>query len=359
MYTYPFTPAEEWEDRGVQFVNFGVPQATVDTLKSKITDMWIEGAGGWVYEWSAIAADYAAKSDHTMASLVYGFAKFPTVCDQQRVVALQKQVDEFIKAAPTFPVHFERRTMTLPYAGSTVDFPVHIYSADANYAERPVMLMSGGVDTFKIEFHQSYIAAVQQLGATVVAFDMPGTAEMRHVPLNGAADEVVLGLVKEARKLGNGIVGYHAFSFGGNFSALVGLTGVVDMCVDNGGPVNGAFTAEHISKVPFGMGDIVGNAMGFTYKPSVEELVQVAQTLSRAKLFDLKKNSPMYVINGADDYFVPVEDSTIFQSLPNTEVHIIPGTGHCCISKLSEIYPMMYSWLRSQLDAKTAEEKSA
>ena len=86
-----------------------------------------QGAGGWVYEWSAIAADYAAKSDHTMASLVYGFAKFPTVCDQQRVVALQKQVDEFIKAAPTFPVHFERRTMTLPYAGSTVDFPVHVY----------------------------------------------------------------------------------------------------------------------------------------------------------------------------------------------------------------------------------------
>ena len=67
MYTYPFTPAEEWEDRGVQFVNFGVPQATVDMLKSKITDMWIDGPGGWVYEWSAIAADYAATEQQLKA----------------------------------------------------------------------------------------------------------------------------------------------------------------------------------------------------------------------------------------------------------------------------------------------------
>ena len=44
-------------------------------------------------------------------------------------------------------------------------------------------------------------------------------------------------------------------------------------------------------------------------------------------------NSPMLVVNGADDYFVPQSDTLVFQGRPHTEVHLVEGTGHVAMSK--------------------------
>jgi esterase FrsA len=122
---------------------------------------------------------------------------------------LGKQVEEYLASA-SFPVHFERRILTVPYAGASVDVPVHIYSADEGYKFCAVLLMSAGVDTWKMDIHGMLVAAAQYTGATVVAFDMPGTGEIAHVPLSAEADEVVLGLVDEVRGMGSGRVGYIA-----------------------------------------------------------------------------------------------------------------------------------------------------
>ncbi len=68
------------------------------------------------------------------------------------------------------------------------------------------------------------------------------------MPLNADADEVVLGPVAAARMVGNGKIGHLALSFGGNYSALTGLSGVVDAAVDDGGPVKDSFTAENLGR---------------------------------------------------------------------------------------------------------------
>jgi esterase FrsA len=162
------------------------------------------------------------------------------------------------------------------------------------------------------------IAAAQSTGATVLAVDMPGTGEIANLPLGAEADQVVLGVAQAAKAVGNGRVGHIAISFGANFSAMTGLTGAVDAAVDNGGPVKDAFAREHITRLPYGMFDIVGNA-------------------------------PMLVVDGADDHFVPASDTLVFQGRPNTEVHLIPGTGHVAMSKMAEVMPMMLGWLRTQL----------
>ncbi|HEY3831228.1 MAG TPA: alpha/beta fold hydrolase [Acidimicrobiia bacterium] len=209
--------------------------------------------------------------------------------------------------------------------------------------------MSAGVDTWKMDIHGMILAAAQHTGATVVAFDMPGTGETAHVPLNADSDEVVLGLVDAARNIGNGIVGVIAFSFGGNFAAMVGLRGVVNAAVNDGGPVKDSFTAEHLGRLPFGMFDIVGNAIGFDSQPSLDELTSAGAELSRAKLLEQRANGPMFVINGADDYFVPQSDTLVFEGRPDTEVHLIEGTGHVCLSKLDIVLPMMLGWLRERL----------
>jgi esterase FrsA len=226
---------------------------------------------------------------------------------------------------------------------------VHIYSETGDYKSLPVLLMSAGVDTWKMDVHGMILAAAQHTGATVVAFDMPGTGEIAHVPLSAAADEVVLALVDEAKEIGNGRVGYIAFSFGGNFSAMTGLRGAVDAAVNDGGPIKDSFTPEHLSHLPFGMFDIVGNAVGFDTQPTLDELVSAGAQLSRATLLEQPTNSPMFVINGADDYFVPQSDTLVFEGRPETEVHLIEGTGHVCVSKLDTVLPMMLGWLRERL----------
>ncbi len=349
MYTYPIESEAMFDDRAAQFIGFGIPATDVQRMRETITDMWLVGPGGWVREWSQLAAGYAANGDHYLASLAYGCAKFPCLADPQREDALAQQVEEYLVASPSFPVRFERRVLTVPYQGATVDVPVHLYTTASEYADRPVILFSGGVDTWKMDIHPSLIAAATHSGATILSFDMPGTGEIAHVPLAAAADEVVLGIVEAGRELGNGKVGHIALSFGGNFSAMTGLLGVVDASVDDGAPINDSFTVEHLSKLPFGMQDIVGNAMGFNAKPSLDELVAASEGLNRAALLETTTNSPMLVVNGADDYFVPQSDTLIFEGRANTEVHLIEGTGHVAMSKLGEVMPMMIGWLRAQL----------
>jgi esterase FrsA len=348
-YTYPIASEAMFEDRATLFIGNGIPERDVARMRSTITDMWGPGPGGWVYEWSALAAGYASVGDHFLASLAYGCAKFPCLADSQRDVALGKQVDEFLTAAPNFPVHFERRILNLPYSEGTVEIPIHLYGADGHFSDRPVVLLSGGVDTWKMDLHRMCLSAVQITGATVLAFDLPGTGESAGVPMRGAADVIVLGLVAEAKKLGNGKTGHIALSFGANFSAMTGLSGAVDASVCDGGPVLNAFAPEHLARLPFGMLDIVGNALGFDEKPTLDEAVAALGELSRGNLLAQSANSPMLVVNGADDYFVPQSDTLVFQGRPNTEVHLIPDTGHVARSKLPEVMPMMLSWLRAQL----------
>jgi esterase FrsA len=59
----------------------------------------------------------------------------------------------------------------------------------------------------------------------------------------------------------------------------------------------------------------------------------------------------MLVINGADDVHVPQHDTLVFQHRRNTEVHLIPGTGHCAVSKLNEVLPTIAQWLQRTLQA--------
>jgi esterase FrsA len=73
------------------------------------------------------------------------------------------------------------------------------------------------------------------------------------------------------------------------------------------------------------------------------------EKLVRRDLLAQQRNSPMLVINGADDYFVRQGDTLVFEDRPNTEVHLIPGTGHVAMSKAAEVIPMVTGCLRRQL----------
>ncbi|MGO9251707.1 MAG: alpha/beta hydrolase [Mycobacterium sp.] len=352
MYTYDIDPAAMFEDRTRQFEKFGIPLDDIKRIAAATSDMWADAPGGWVYEWSQLAKECADRGDHYLASMVYGCAKFPCLTDHARVRAMQHQLEQFELAAKDFPVAFERRIITVPYRGSTVDVAVHLYSSDGDYAARPALIASGGVDTWKMDIHPWWVGFTMGARVTTLAFDHPGTGETA-IPLDGHADEVIRGIADYARTLGDGRVGHFGASFGGNFSAMSGLAGIVDVAVDLGGPVADAFGPENVQKLPYGMHDILGNAMHWDHSPTLAELSSGLGRLDRSDLLARQSNSAMLVINGADDYFVPQSDTLVFQGRPNTEVHLIEGTGHVAMSKAPQVVPMITTWLRDAIkDAK-------
>ncbi len=347
MYTYDVTAAAMFEDRTHQFEKFGIPLDEIKQVGAAVTDMWADAPGGWVYEWSKLAREYAERGDHYMAALIYGCAKFPCLTDQARVRAMQNQLEQFELAAKDFPVAFERRIISVPYRDGTVEVPVHLYSTDADFAARPVLIASGGVDTWKMDIHPWWVGFTMGAGVSTLAFDHPGTGETA-TPLDEHADEVIRGIADYARTLGDGRVAHFGASFGGNFSAMSGLAGIVDAAVDLGGPVDHAFETENVQRLPYGMHDILGNAMHWNHSPTLDELSAGLGQLRRRDLLAQQSNSPMLVINGADDYFIPQSDTLVFQGRPNTEVHLIGGTGHCAMSKAPEVVPKIIAWLKAQ-----------
>ncbi|MFY9921539.1 MAG: alpha/beta hydrolase [Mycobacterium sp.] len=345
MYTYEIDPRAMFADRFEQFEKFGIPRADIERVRTAVTDMWADAPGGWVHEWSNLARSYAESDDHATAATAYGFAKFPCLNGEARVVAMRRQLEQYELAAKDFPVRFERRVIEIPYRDDTIAVPVHLYSADGDYASRPVLIASGGVDTFKLDFHPWCLGFTMNAGVTTLAFDNPGTGECP-VPLDEHSDDVIRGIADYARSIGDGRVTHFGMSFGGNFAAMTGLTGAVDAAVDLGGPVCGTFSPDHLAKLPYGMHDIIGNAMGWDHSPSLDELGQWLQALSRRGLIAQNSGSPMLVINGADDYFVLQSDTLVFEGRPDTEVHLLSGTGHCAMSRAAEVMPMIVEWLQ-------------
>jgi esterase FrsA len=257
------------------------------------------------------------------------------------------QVKEYVAASPGFPCRFERRVLQLPFRGETTSVPVHLFSSKADLSKAPVLITSGGVDTWKMDIH-SLVLTFAKLGLTVLAFDQPGTGESA-ATLSKEGDEIVLGLVREAKALGNGWVAHFGLSFGANFAAMTGLSGAVNASVVLGAPLDKAFAEENLSRLPYGMFDILGNALGFDHHPELSELARLAQGLSRRDLLQQQKNAPMLVINGADDYFVPQNDTTTFTGRRNTEVRLLKGTGHCATSKMPEVMAITTEWMRARL----------
>ena len=176
-YTYSVTASAMFEDRTAQFEAFGVPASELAEVRAAVSDMWRDGPGGWTYEWSKVAARHASAGRHYLASLTYGCAKFPCLAGVPgRANALAKQVEEYVAAAPTFPVRFERRILRVPHRSGVTSVPVHLLTTHEDLTKAPVLIASGGVDTWKMDIHPMCIA-LANIGLTVLAFDQPGTGE--------------------------------------------------------------------------------------------------------------------------------------------------------------------------------------
>ncbi len=350
-YQWPLDPQELFVERYPQMVNTGLPARDADAMRSAITEMWPDAPGGWVFERSQLGARYAEEGDETLATLAYGWAKFPIVADDAKRKALQHQLEHYLLAAEDFPVDFDRSFLEVPYQGSSTRLPVHVLAAPDLPGDAPTLIASGGVDSWKMDLHALFVAFALNTRTRVIAFDIPGTGECP-IPLSRDSVEMIDGLVAHARELGDGTVAHLGISMGGYFSAATGLSGTVDAAIVLGGPVESAFAPAR--SFQFGMADIVGNAFGFDRRPSAEETAERGAEMSLRPLLDQDTNSPMIVVNGADDIHVPQADTLVFGDRRDTRVELLPDTGHCAVSRLGDVVPLMIEWLNETLNTRQA-----
>ncbi|MEE1809448.1 alpha/beta hydrolase [Streptomyces sp. BE133] len=346
-FTWPLDPQDLFVERYPQ-MTLGLPVDEVDAVRAAVTEMWPDRPGGWVYEWSTLAARHAEAGRHRLASQAYGWAKFPSLADDPKRTALARQVEQYALAAPGFPVEFERRTLTVPYRGGEATLPIHLIAAPGLPADAPVVLASGGVDSWKTDLHGMWEQLAFALPARLLLFDLAGTGETAHLPMtpDGGA-EVIAGLVSFARAAGNGKVGHFGISMGGYYSARSGLTGAVDASVVLGGPVERSFAPGR--GFAFGMDGIVGNALGFDAMPSTAEREEAFAAFDLRPLLDQDANGPMLVVNGTEDVHVPLDDTLVFEGRRDTRVELIPDTGHCAISRFGEAMAVIAPWLKDTL----------
>jgi esterase FrsA len=349
-YQFPVDPGSLLDERTAQFVNLGIPAADVAQLRGVVLDMWADAPGGWTWEWSRLAQRYAAAGDHYRASLAYGGARFPCLADPSKATALDRQVEQYTLAAPGFPVSFERRIVTARYRDGIVEVPVHVLSPPGAGAGTPVLIASGGIDTWKMDLHPMWVALALGARLRVVAFEHAGVGELTRIPMAPDTQQIIGGLLAFARAITTGKVGHIGLSFGGHFAARTGLLGDADAAIVVGGPVTSAsFGPEHAKSLLYGMDNIFGNAVGFSAKPQPDALVAASQPFALDDLLATQRNSPMLVINGDADVHVPAADTRIFAGRPHTQTALIPGGTHCAMNKLDQLLPILTTWLSASL----------
>ncbi|MEI9919927.1 MAG: alpha/beta fold hydrolase [Bacteroidota bacterium] len=354
-FTFPLNPSDVFTDRSGQFISSGVPATTLAKAKSSIKDMWTNGAGGWIYEWSELAKEAENKNDYLQASLLYGIAKYPCLINRSQREAFDKQLHVYMKAIKDLPYKTERKVVMVDYKGITTPVVYHIIYA-AQPTQAPVLLLSGGVDTYKIDMHGRAAALVPAIGANVVMIDMPGTGESQ-VALSPDDIELYKNFIAQVRPIGNGKVGYLGFSFGGYWAARLAMLRIVDAAVAAGAPLNDAFLNERRSdgmvlQPQLGMRGVLSYAFKYDGIAPDSTLLRELKRFSLTRLGEMNdiKTNPLILVNGDDDPYIPKSDVTRFEGISNIETRLLPGGGHCGAKKLGEVMPWIVGWLKEKLN---------
>lgn len=352
-FTFPCDPQYMLHERTPQFLNLGVPAEALETVRLRIDDMWRDGPGGWAFEWSRLAEEAEVRGSDLEASILFGVARFPCFANDSHRRAHDRQRIAYVRALsrPNDALHFERRTVNVAYRQGTTPVVVHLLMLPELAPNAPLLLFMGGVDTWKMDVHHSALVFGRLVGANLALIDMPGTGESQ-VKLAHDADEILRNTLAAIRSPGQR-VGCLAFSYSGLWATKLALSGALDAAVAIGAPIDRTFARDNITAMPNGMDAIMGNALGFDAHPDLATLAPILETFSlrRQGLLDSwTSRTPLYIINGVKDPYVPESDVTVFQDRPETVVRLVEDATHCAPEKMHDLAPELGSWLRHRLE---------
>ncbi|GAB3968187.1 hypothetical protein GCM10029978_037150 [Actinoallomurus acanthiterrae] len=345
MFTFPADPQATFDERAPQFAAWGIPRDLIARARADIHDMWGTGPGGWVPVWASHAERAERDGAWLRAALLWGAARFPSLATEERQAALERQLAAYRRVR--FPVRFERRVLEVPYGDGATPVPVHLFERNHG-RRRGILVLSGGVDTWKVELHRLAVTTARATGLLVAALDMPGTGESR-VPLDRDGDRVLAGVVAALRETYAAPIGFLGLSFGGHWAAKLAMLGDVDAAVDIGGPTGLADEPVDVLNLPYGMAGIVGNAMGLDALPAPDEVPKLLERFSLRRLAERPGTTPLLAANGAHDQYIPRGDTTGLARRPHTTVWIVRDATHCAPEHFRPLVVAAWGWLLARL----------
>jgi esterase FrsA len=362
-FTFDAAPRSLISERRDMWIGHGTAPQIIDEVHERLNDeLWTYDPGSWTYEWARVAKRAEDEGDFLAAALRYGIGKYPTLANDVHQASYDNSLRCYLEASATFPLPFERRYLELDYRGTKVVQPVHIFTQPERPSESPVILTLGGIDTWKIDIHNSVVGLAKRFAANVVAIDGPGVAESP-VPSTADGDRLLRAIIDQIRPLGDGVVAVVGWSFGGTWAAKLALTGEVDAAVACGGLVEHGFSEESIAGWPNGVPGVLENSLWLDqpYATAAElaDAVRGFRLSEQGLLGEWTSTTPLLVVNGDEDPYVPTLDVTLFDGRPNTVTRVVKGAGHCVAGKVPETLPGVFEWLEQQLTTPSATTAAA
>jgi len=297
-----------------------------EDAKATVTGLSSYNRDEWATAFSAVAARYEdagtvaerrgsveeAKSNYLHAYSFYRMARFPTTNSEGKLRAYRKSQDLLFKAARFFELPVER--VELPFHGRTGegDHVVAHVQLPTRAGPNPVLIVSGGIDTFKEDTWEEDVLA---RGIATLAINIPGVGD---APLSGSEDaermfDAIFDWIRTRSELDANRIGYWGSSTGGYWAIKVAHTHRRHLAavVSQGGCVHYAFESDWIEKAqwgdyPFELAETLAFAFG---RSTFEEWVDYAPRLSllRQEILD-QPCTKLLLINGIHDSVFPIQD---------------------------------------------------
>jgi esterase FrsA len=295
-------------------------------VHSVLTGLHSYDRDAWAAAFSAVAEQYegraeqaeqigdtsAAHDNFLRAYGCYRMARYPTTNSAGKKSAYRKSQDMLLHASRYFDIPIER--VEIPFVGCPEegDRIIAHLRVPKGTDRLPVLLVSGGIDTFKEDMHTDQLLA---RGIATLAIDIPGVGD---APLAGSegAERMFTPLLEwiAARpELDSRRVGYWGGSTGGYWAAKIAHTHRDSLAcvVSQGGCIHRGFDADWIEQAqsgeyPFELAETLAYAFG---RDSFEQWVEYAPKLSLVRQGTLDGPcAETLLINGLHDTVFPISD---------------------------------------------------
>jgi len=334
------------------------------------------GPGNWVFELITLGDEEYAKAEraaqagnikearhsYLAASNYYQIAKFPYVRDHNYphyLIAYKKSMQAYEAAGKYFEVPLE--VVEIPFDSGIVRGYIHLAEAALSTAA-PLVIASGGVDVFKVEYYPM-IKKFNQRGVSVLVADLPGVGESNFVAATPDHDHVYskfFDVLTNDLRVNTKKIGLFATSWGGNASAKAAFRdmrfiGAVSACA----PVHEALAPPQwliVKGIPPFRFDVLADRLGIKLPVEQSEYLELSK---RSRSFSLieqgivgngkRPSVPLLVINTNDDPLAPKEEMTALAEASENSDLVLTGPGGHCGSRdslLSESIP----WLIARMN---------
>ncbi|MEP0068687.1 alpha/beta hydrolase [Pyruvatibacter sp.] len=341
------------------------------------------GPGHWTYEFIKLGdaefqrAEQAeragnrdlARETFLEASVYYYIGKIPYTRDDHYPHysrAYDKSMAAYERAGALRDVPLE--VVELPFGDGIIRGYAH-FAPDTANGPAPLIIGSGGIDTFKVE-HIVLAKALNDAGISVLMADLPGVGESNYMASVPEHDEVFSGfldIMSTHPRVDADRVGIYAQSWGGNaaakiafvderFKAIASVCGPVHEALSPPGWVVSLMPSLVVDAIPVMRRNVLADRLGLTSPMQDSDMAAIAGKARQFSLVeqgfiggDRKANTPILIINTDTDPVAPPADMELLASAAHDATVVYTDSfGHC--GSLTAILDVTVPWLEEHLN---------